>query len=539
MLWLQGLVTARSQALDAASKLGLMVVTRRAGSLRDRRMFQLNNVVPDFRINTHKNCIENLEKSVLERVFCLKNKAGDFEAPPSPDHWVFNRRLRSFRRIITALARTTVPLTPEEFLSTVESHKRRVYEEAFTSLLEHDLKKKDAEVQVFIKYEKEIFQNKKNVVPRCISPRSYRYLFSDGCYYHAIEKSVMEDIDRVFKEPTVMKGLTVEGVARCIVEKWNSIDDCVAISVDATRFDQHVSVPALKWQHDIQSAYFTGVDKSKYKWLQRMKLENRGVGRTPNGTLKFNIAGRRMSGDMDTGGGNVLLMCAMMFAYFQSLNLPPNCIKLINNGDDCVIFVSRRYLGLINRTLDSWFREMGFNMVCEEPVYDIERIEFCQMQPVCVSGGWRMVRNPFRAIPKDCTSVQRIDIPRVYAKWTRAVADCGIALCGGVPIQQEFYSCIGRSQGPKLPRSGSRRTQQRAARSLPKDQSGLYKWMAEVKHRYSPIESSTRISYFLAFGISPLQQTLMETFFAKSTSRWGEAVVEPLHCPSPFYNLIM
>jgi hypothetical protein len=515
-----------------------VVVTRKAGSVGNRRMFQLNNIVPEFNIGTHKNCLINLEKSVLERVFFVKDAQGNFTSPPTPARGVFARRLRPFERIISRCVRTQVPLSGEEFLATVVPAKRRAYEEAFTSLLEDPLKPFDAYVNVFIKYEKEVFQGK-TPVPRCISPRSYRYLFSDGCYYHRLEKIIQEDIDNVFQESTVMKGKTVEGVASVIVEKWTSIPDPIAIGVDATRFDQHVSYDALRWQHEIQSMYYAGEDKSRYKRILRMKLENKGRGRTPDGSLRFGTRGKRMSGDMDTGGGNVLLMCAMMYCYFRSLDIPEDRIKLINNGDDCVIFTSRRYESLVRSTLDPWFLSMGFSMVCEPTSHHIEQVEFCQMRPVNIDGRWRMVRNPMRAIPKDCTSIRRIDIPSVYKKWTSAVSDCGLSLCNGVPVQQAFYESIGNAHcGVRVKRSTSRRVQQRAARLIAQDDSGLYKWKSESKVKWAPVSESTRISYWIAFGITPDHQRYLETFYNETTTCWGKAVVEPKHHPSALYLLI-
>lgn len=499
-------------------------------------MYQLNRIVPVFDIRCHKNCIDNLEKSVLERVFYVKS-GGRFITPPLPRRGVFTRRLKHFAGTISRFARTSLPLSPEEFLVTVPSGKRRAYEEAFTSLQHSPIRSEDAHVKVFIKYEKEIFE-KKSPVPRCISPRSYRFLFSDGQFYHAIEKQIMEDIDQVFNEPTVMKGLTVEGVANAIVDKWNSIPDCVAIGVDATRFDQHCSVDALKWQHSVQARYFAGENRSRYMRLQRMKLRNIGTGRTPDGVIKFSTNGKRMSGDMDTGGGNVLLMCAMMYAYFRSLNLPHGAIKLINNGDDCVIFVSRKYEGLVRKTLDPWFLEMGYNMVCEPTAHIIEQVEFCQMRPVNVNGEWRMVRNPKRAIPKDCTSIRRIDIPKVYQKWTKAVGECGLALTGGVPVFQEWYtSCMG-AKCPTWVRSKSRRVQQRESRRTMDDDSGLYKWRPDKPYKYANIHYTTRLSFYYAFGITPEEQIHLETFIKSSGTHWGEVSEFPRHNPSPLFLLL-
>lgn len=514
-----------------------MVVTRRAGIVGNRRMFQLNKITPEFFLDCHKNCIVNLEKSVMERIIYVKGPDGSGISPPEPKKGVFSRRLRGFLEEISKFASVVTPMQYEEFIQILPGTKRRAYEEAFMSLQESPLVPSDAHVKVFIKYEKEIFQDK-SPVPRSISPRSYRFLLSDAVYYHPLEKTLMGDIDKVFREPTVMKGLTVEGVAQCIVEKWESIPNCVAIGVDASRFDQHVSFDALVWQHRVQSNYFKGVDKALYKRLLRMKLYNQGTGKTPDGKLTFKVKGKRMSGDMDTGGGNCLLMCAMMHSFFRSLNIPSGRIKLVNNGDDCVIFVERRYEHLVRESIGPWFLGMGFNMVSEDTSRCIEEVEFCQMRPVCVDGKWRMVRNPFRAIPKDCTSVRRIDIPKVFRKWTTAVSDCGLSLCNGVPVQQSFYQSIGRSVCPAVRKSKSRRVQQRMARLVLQDESGLYKWKSESEKKVISVTDSTRLSYFAAFGITPEQQLYLETFYNENQPAWAVASVDHLHNPSPLLALL-
>lgn len=500
-------------------------------------MFQLNTITPDFALECHKNCLVNLEKSVMERIFYVKDGDGNAKSPPEPARNVYSRRLRGFKEQISRFASVVEPLSYEEFLQVVPAPKRRAYEEAFTSLLESPLRSSDANVQVFIKYEKEIFENK-TPVPRCISPRSYRYLLSDGRFYHPLEKLLMGDIDKVFGEPTVMKGLTVEGVAGCIADKWESIPNCVAIGVDASRFDQHVSYDALKWQHAVQASYFKGENKSVYKKLQRMKLFNKGRGRTPDGRLSFDIKGKRMSGDMDTGGGNCLLMCAMMYCYFRSLNIPQHLIKLVNNGDDCVIFVTRKHEQLVRSTIGPWFLDMGFNMVSEDTSRCIEEVEFCQMRPVNVNGTWRMVRNPFRSIPKDCTSIRRIDLPKVFRKWTTAVSECGLSLCNGVPVHQSFYQSVGRSTAPPVKRSASRRVQQRMSRLVVQDDSGLYKWKSSSGCKYAGVAQSTRISYFAAFGITPEQQLYLETFYNEQNPTWAAVSVDRLHNPSPLLALL-
>jgi hypothetical protein len=68
-----------------------------------------------------------------------------------------------------------------------------------------------------------------------------------------------------------------------------------------------------------------------------------------------------------------------------------------------------------------------------------ERIEFCQSQPVFTSTGWRMVRNPYTAMSKDCVSLLSWNNKAEFLAWRNAIATCGIELTRGVPVWEAWY----------------------------------------------------------------------------------------------------
>jgi len=475
-------------------------------------MCVLNWPVTHTQVACHANHILNLEKAVVERVFNVKDPITGIVGPPPMCEENFSRINRGFTELFGRLCAGVEPYTRDEFVARVPTRKRAAYLDAQRSLDNRELSVRDASVNVFIKYEKEVVGNKP-AVPRLISPRSYRYLLEDGRFYSKIEPLVCGIIADIFGETTVAKGLTVNEVGSLIEDKFNSMSDPVAIGVDATRFDQHVSVQALRYQHKLQSMFFQGDAKKYYQWMNRQKLRSTASGRTRNGKLSYVVNGTRTSGDADTGGGNCLLMCAMMYSFFRSLNIPTSSIKLVNNGDDCVIITERRYLRLVSTKLFGFFRRLGFNMVAEEPVYVLEEIEFCQMRPVRTSDGYVMVRNPKRSMVKDVCCVKSLAHPVAHKAWTKAVSDCGLALAGDIPVHSAFYAALGRVEKPTH-RIRSRRVWQRLTRNV-RDESGLYKWHREVdgaqEHLTSrPLSSLTRYSYFLAFGILPHEQILLE-----------------------------
>ncbi len=131
-------------------------------------------------------------------------------------------------------------------------------------------------------------------------------------------------------------------------------------------------------------------------------------------------------------------MCMMIKAYadFRHVN-----VQLANNGDDCVVFMEKGDLARFQSMLDGWFREMGFNMVVEEPSYVFEHIEFCQTKPVFDGTRWVMCRNPWTAIAKDSVLLKNPNsVNKSFLQtWLYAVGTGGLALAGGLPVFQSFY----------------------------------------------------------------------------------------------------
>lgn len=117
-----------------------------------------------------------------------------------------------------------------------------------------------------------------------------------------------------------------------------------------------------------------------------------------------------MSGDMNTALGNCMLMCCLVMAYMDAKCIP---YDFINNGDDVVLFCERKHQHLLE-DIPTWFDRMGFEMVVEAPVYELEQIEFCQMHPIQLGyDDYTMVRNYPSSIAKDLTCLD----PEKFKAW--------------------------------------------------------------------------------------------------------------------------
>lgn len=206
-----------------------------------------------------------------------------------------------------------------------------------------------------------------------------------------------------------------------------------------------------------------------------------------------------MSGDMNTGLGNCVLMCGMFWSWFQTAGLEK--FELMNNGDDCVVIIEQDDLPRLTSGITQFFRELGFTLVLEEPVFEFEKISFCQTQPVFDGVQYIMVRDPRVCIAKDVRCMIPLTQPTEVRAWMEAVGTGGLALTGGIPILQEFYQCLIRhSEGRKA--------------KLQVDIGWSLRHLAMGLNRgYQRVSPEARVSFWLAFGIQPSEQEALEEYY--------------------------
>lgn len=485
------------------------------------------------------NDIESVAHAVLERVFFVK-KNGGFKTAPKPwDRECFPkvkkekvRRnkarghvqniTKSFRlkmRSLINLGGQVSPMTNEEFLSCYGGAKQKVYQAAVESLNAQTFSARDCVVKTFTKDE----YRKPGGAPRAIQPRSPRFNVMLGRYIKHLEHSVFENIDRIFDETglhrTVAKGMNMVQRGNTISDMWDSFSDPVAIGLDASRFDQHVNSLLLEIEHDIYRRMSTGCTPgdglvSLNRLLAAQRLNN-GKYQGVDGTIKYKVDGNRMSGDMNTSLGNVIIMCTLMYSYLESKGLLSKA-KLLNDGDDCVLIMNRRDADKFRVGMEGWFRRVGITM-CYDGIYEQkEQIEFCQAKPVFDDElGYRLVPRPSKRLYSDLVSTKPLHSKKVYNKWVGAVAGCGAAASSGIPIFQEFYRWLARTSKPWIPEVGSY----------------YHKYRSELvngmDYKLRPISWDTRISFYLAHNITPEEQILVEKYYQKlEPNQWKQPKAE-------------
>jgi len=242
-----------------------------------------------------------------------------------------------------------------------------------------------------------------------------------------------------------------------------------------------------------------------------VKFLTKGRSYCRDGKLKYHVNYGLTSGDMDTAIIGCLVMSGMLYCYLEMLRQirPSFRYSVIDMGDDSSVIVEACDYDFFVSGL-VWFEQMGFNIVAEKPVYEMEHISFCQMRPIITEEGVSMVRQFPNCWSKDVVSLVPINHPRVFRRWCTAVGLAGSSWMGNVPIMGRFFENLIFNElpidHPTLPR-------------------GLLLWGKGMDVRGRVVDPVTRASFYVAFGISPdeqraIESNLVKPSFSEPIARW-------------------
>lgn len=489
-----GVDTVLSEAVRAKLQqcAGTLCVRRNGLSHKVRRLTVLNNFGPSHSLGVYNNSVDTIERAFAERYFMCK-EGNDFRPAliVSPSQFR-SSQFTQFRKLVLANMPSLPVLSLDEVVKTYHGSKRRVYESAVRSFSSAELTEKDARLTAFVKFEKQDLDK----APRIINPRNPRYNVKLGKYLKHAEHHYFRAINKAFgarTRATVIKGYNADQSAAILREKWDLFQRPVAVGLDASKFDMHVSVAALKYEHLFYTELFP---RSKLlKRLLRWQLSNTGCAFAKDGSVRFNMEGTRCSGDLNTSLGNCILMCSMVWVYARVCGIN---LELANNGDDCVVIMEVGDVDHFREGIPRFFRRCGFAMTVEPTVDEFERVEFCQTRPVRLSTGWRMVRNLKACLIKDVMCLIPIPNNTVYKRWLWAVGECGLSLCTGVPVLEAFYRMFVRH----------------GIVSTSKFQEEVFRNRSQLQLgrgvKPAIINATARVSFYYAFGVTPDLQRAME-----------------------------
>jgi len=304
--------------------------------------------------------------------------------------------------------------------------------------------------------------------------------------------------------PVIAKGMTPDEKAALLRSHWDNAggdDVACAISLDQSGFDAHIGEMDLDYEASVMQFFFP-TDKLLPRLFAELKV-NRVTSWFKDGRVKTKLGPMRMSGDMNTSLGNCLISATL--AWLLTRDFADT--TFVVDGDDTILFTPKRHLKSLLGRVEEHYLSYGFDAVCEEPAMWFEAIEFCQCHPVYDGSVWRMVRNWTKCLTNDYSTFGKGDSPESFRKHMHAVASCGMALHYGIPILQEHY-LYGLRHGIKsnIDWAGERRSY---IFEQAKKMGGF--------RRQQPVSDSARVSFWLAFGITPDVQEAIEESYRLAT----------------------
>ncbi len=424
--------------------------------------------------------------------------------------------LRPVRNMILAQCHLNPPLTEREFCDCFTGFRKERYLAAVASMEEYGFDQvRDSGVSPFCKREKYgITEAKPNPSPRAICPRDPKYTVMLGrylkpnehAYYHAIDKVCMDLSGS--RTPSIVKGCNALEIGEMFREKWSLLSRPVAVMLDVSRFEFHVGKKMLQHEHSYYTIPFPEI-RELVKAQLRNRIKAMVYSRTGReGTVTCTLVGRRMSGDINTGLGNIILMMNMVITFCLRYGIKP---LIVDNGDDLTLLCEESQANMVATALPAFFAGFGFRLKVEGIMHELEHIKFCRMQPVYRADidKYVMVREPYEALSKDHIMLKNEPLE----PWLKAVAAGGCSMTTGIPVHYEYYQSLRRGL------EGVREADLSYS-------DGKFYFARRMEDKAVEPHPLTRASYAIAFGIGPKEQAILEAKYRSLDSAHLEECVD-------------
>lgn len=465
---------------------------------------------------THHGCVHNELRAILTRVTGVV---------PVPTEAGLAACRVAMRRLLPHL-----PFIPSQGLYDIlegyHGPKRVAYERACDSVAAHGCTRNHSSITMFVKAAKtavvEPPERGADPDPRAIQFRDRRFNVAIGRWLKPIEhwwyRLRGKRLGRTnHVGPIFGKCYNAFQRARYIRSKFAAFRECVCISLDASRFDEHQHILIMRLvEHGV---YHHHNNHPEFARLLSYQLRNKcysGCG------IRYTTTGRRMSGDMNTALGNCILTFVMAQAWLDPLEIH---YDLFIDGDDCLLFIEADDFELVHTTCQPTYLSMGQVMKVENVARRLEDVNWCQSKPVELPTGWAMVRYPHKVLSSLC-GTKFVNVSTQRAAFVYSLGLCNLAIYRGCPVLQEFALALCRNAHTKktLKHYEVLDIYQRSA--LPALLEGDLQAMAELK----PIEPShaARLSYSRAWSVSPDEQVEQEA----TLRAWSFPLHGDVHLPS-------
>jgi hypothetical protein len=464
-----------------------------------------------FRPFFHHDCVHNQLRAIVGRV------AGPVVKPSTTGLSLLSCAAAKVGRLLPLTSANPLEDMPKRY----SGGKRKRYEQALSDLQISGLFPKDAYCKMFVKAERVDGLAKRNPDPRAIQFRGPKYCVALAAFLHPIEHHLyLSDTFSagVPKTRNIAKGLNSVDRAELLVQKLGHFQDPVVFSIDASRFDKHMTEDLLKVEHSVYAC-----SNASPEFLDLLSKQIRNVCFSSLG-IKYKVLGRRMSGDMNTACGNCVIMLTMLLAYCD-LVLGLRRWDSLDDGDDCLLIVEGRDVDLVSSTLGPEFLNFGMEMKVDVPTRCVHEVVFCQSSVVEYQPQrFKFVRDYRAVVSKALCGIRHWDNHTYRRRVLRAIGTCELVLNLSVPVLQAFACAVLRNAGAgevdlTYAPDGLRARAARDGRAL-----GIE--LTRLAPR--PIQDVARGSFEKAFGIDAAEQRSLESFFESWTfpieglHLWGE-----------------
>jgi len=391
-----------------------------------------------------------------------------------------------YHRLLQQLQEHLQPFSRGKVVSTYEGAWRAKYFQAQQTYHSIGLHRSQARVRMFVKDDFEMgFPSK---APRAIQFRNPIYALEMARFTKPIEKWFYKLQDRF---GTNIIGKSDSGtIARTLCEKSKHFSNPIYLMLDASKFDSCVDQIWLKLNAEFYQKLFSPTWSRKIFWLWKHTFVNYGG---TNKGISFKTHGTRMSGDMDTGLGNSIIMYIMLTVYLERVTTK---YSILVNGDDSLVVVEADALEQLKDL--TIFKEFGFNMKFEY-TDNIHHAEFCQSRMIYTDYGPMMARNPARIMGRTGW-ITRLMSDRNCREFVASLGRCERAASWGVPIASIMANHM-IALSPNSPISKFLNIWRREQ----------YEGGKILYRAYKPtISLGTRLSFAEAWGLTPDEQIKYE-----------------------------
>lgn len=461
----------------------------------------------------HADCVCNQLEALITRVFGI-------ESAPKVNTAQL-KRLEALAKRLSRQIHKRPAWSLEEVVEHYKGKKRVRYGTAAAIYRKRGFRNKDHEVTLMVKderkevpsdylpqYRAKAAAGSTHPNPRAIQFRGPVHGVVLARFLKPIESDLYDLQLGIFPSTlhVVGKGKNLQARAALCVAKWRKFKNPVCVSVDASRFDRHVNIPLLKVEHGVY------LRAHRNHPLLRMLLQKhlRNKGRSRLG-VRYTTEGNRMSGDMNTALGNCILMLLMVVQYVNECHNVGKHFEILDDGDDCLLFLEREELDIVNARMIEYFAGFGMKLKLECIAHRLSDIEWCQTKLIETAEGWMFVPCPSKVLSRTLLSRKFVQFKgekedsyrKRVAELVWTIGKCESVLNRGVPILFEFARALMRvGQRPRK----SELTTDDAYYYRLGDQRAKYH--TDVDHL--PITSKARLDFHMAFNIAPASQERAE-----------------------------